>query len=113
MSDQRQQRFTQLLESFSARIGGLLEETGRHRSEDLPVELLDELAGTMGELLIVLTDYQSFHGEDHLTRRVISDAQLLRESIRSRLLQSEQLVAAVGALADEVYQIIREDKRAA
>ena len=113
MSDQRQQLFTQHLESFSARIGALLEEVGRHRAHELPVELLDELAGTTGELLIVLTDYQSFHGADQLTRTVISDAQRLRESIRSRLLQSEQLIAAIGALADEVYQIIREDKRAA
>lgn len=109
----RQQRFTRRLQQFSSKLDDLLIQVRSFEPQLLPVELIDEMATTTGELLLVLIDHQSVFGTDDLMHRVISDAQHLREKMRSRLLERGQLAEAVSALTEEVNLIIREDKRAA
>lgn len=109
----RQQRFTRLLAQFSSKLDDLLVQARRFEPQQLPVELIDEMATTTGELLLVLIDHQSVFGTDGLMRRVISDAQHLREKMRSRIVEQGHLAEAVSELTEEVNLIIREDKRAA
>lgn len=107
------QRLTHLLEHFSEQLDELLRQLRQHDSQDLPVELLDEIAATTGELMLVLLDYQSAHKSAELVREVISHAQGLRYSLRSQKIQTEDLKADVSSFNEDVGLIIRESKLAA
>lgn len=79
----------------------------------MPVELLDEIAATTGELMLVLLDYQSAHKAEELVREVISHAQCLRQSLRSQILRADELTADVSSFNEDVGLIIRDSKLAA
>jgi len=108
-----QQHFTQLLKKFSDRLEDLLLEVRHYEPQLLPVELLDEIATTTGELMLVLKDHLSGPRTSELSDKVASHARHLREDVRSRELPNEQLALAIRNLSEEVSLIIREDKRAA
>jgi hypothetical protein len=107
------QRLTHLLEHFSAQLDELLRQLQLHDSPSLPLELLDEIAVTTGELMLVLLDYQSAHKSEELVRAVISHAQCLRQSLRSHQLQADELSADVSSFNEDVGLIIRDSKLAA
>jgi hypothetical protein len=71
--------------------------------------LADEIVATAGEIMLVLADY----GEDELVCGTLEDARRLREAARTPQPVRAQLVEAGTALADDIAQIIREEKRAA
>lgn len=107
------QRLTHLLEHFSAQLDELLSQLRLHDSHALPVELLDEIATTTGELMLVLLDYQSAHKSEEMVRQVISHAQGLRQALRSHQTQTDELTANVSSFKDDVSLIIRDSKLAA
>lgn len=78
-----------------------------------PLEVLDEIAITIGELALVLSDHLAIEHTQALAREVISHAKGLRQGVRSGELSGAQLAGAVGALIEELRLIISEDKRAA
>lgn len=107
------QRFTQSLEGFSARLDNLLLEMRRFEPSRIPVELLDECASTLGELMLVLIGHKDIDGAKGYAGQAASDAQRLREAVRGGGLHSNQIAEAINALREELGTIIHEDKRAA
>lgn len=107
------QRLTQLLEQSSAQLDELLRQLKLHEPQSMPVELLDEMAATTGELMLVLLDYQSAHKSAELVREVISHAQVLRRSLRSHQVPTAELSAVVSSFNEDVSIIIRDSKLAA
>ncbi len=109
----RHQRLTNLLERFSQRLEELLVEVRRYETHLPPPELIDEIASTTGELMLVLVEHWNIHKTEEGAPKVISHAQRLREGMRSRELRHDQIAEAVHALTQEVDLIIRQDKQAA
>lgn len=107
------QRLTHLLEHFSAQLDELLRQLQLHDQKSVPVELLDEIAITTGELMLVLLDYQSAHKSEALVQEVISHAQCLRQSLRSQQPPTNELSADVSSFNVDVGLIIRDSKLAA
>ena len=107
------QRFTESLERFSTRLEDLLPEIRRFEPSLIPAELLDEVAGTLGELMLVLIEHKSVDGAQSFTGRTASDIRNLREALRCGQLQSNQITAALNALREELGVIIHEDRQAA
>lgn len=107
------QRFTRSLEDFSARLDELLQEMRRFEPSLIPVELLDECASTLGELMLVLIEHKNSDRVNDYAGRAASDAQRLREGMRLGELHSSQIAEAINALLAELGTIIHEDKRAA
>jgi hypothetical protein len=108
-----QQRFTQLLNQFSEKLDDLLFSARRQDPNQIPLEILDEIAVTIGELTLVLSDHLAIEHTQALAHKIISSANELRQGMRSGQLSSEQLAGAIGALIGEIHQILFEDKRAA
>jgi hypothetical protein len=108
-----QQHFTHQLKRFSERLDDLLMEVRHYEPQLLPVELLDEIATTTGELMLLLKDHLTGQYTSELSHKAASHARHLREDVRSRELPNEQLAVALCNLSEEVNLIIREDKRAA
>jgi predicted DNA-binding protein (UPF0251 family) len=108
-----QQRFTEQLNMFSERLDDLILHARRFAPQHIPLEVLDEIAITIGELALVLSDHLAIEHTQALARKVISQAKGLRQGVRSGALSGEQLAGAVKALIEEVHLIIHEDKRAA
>jgi hypothetical protein len=108
-----QQHFTHLLKRFSDRLDDLLLEVRQYEPQSMPIELLDEVATTTGELMLVLKDHLSGQQTSQLSQQVASHAGHLRADVRSRELPNDQLAIAIRNLSEEVNLIIREDKRAA
>ena len=97
------------LYQFPAHLEELLLDL-RGTSEDiLPLELVDEIAVTAGEIMLLLAD----HGEDALVQETLNDARQLREVARIPLQARVQLVEAGAVLTKDVARIIREEKRVA
>src|SRR5215212_367002 len=108
-----QQRFTRLLYQYSERLDELLLNARQHDPKNIPLELLDEIAITIGELTLVLSDHLAVHHTQALAHQVISHAEGLRQGVRSGAVSRDQLAGAIGGLIEEVQLIILEDKRAA
>ena len=108
-----QQHFTALLKKFSERLDDLLMEVRHYEPQQLPLELLDEIATTTGELMLLLKDRFAGPHTSALSDQVVSHARHLREEVRSRELPNDRLAIAIHDLSEEVNLIIREDKRAA
>jgi predicted DNA-binding protein (UPF0251 family) len=106
-------RLTHMLEHSSQRLDQLLSDVRRFEPQLVPVELLDEIAATIGELTLVLMDHHTGHHSKEVATRLIAHAQRLRKDLRSRELSKEQIAVAIGALGEEVNRMIRQDKRAA
>lgn len=107
------QRFTRSLEHFSSRLDELLSELRRVETSLMPAELLDEIASTLGELMLVLIEHKSVRGVEVVVSRAAIDTRLLREALRRGQLQSNQITEAIGTLLQELGSVIHEDKQAA
>jgi hypothetical protein len=108
-----QQRFTQKLNQLSVRLDELIFNARSHDPKNIPLEVVDEIAVTVGELTLVLTDHLAIQHTQALAHKVISHAEGLRRGMRSGDLCGAQLAEAVGALIEEVHLILYEGKRAA
>lgn len=75
----RQLHFTRSLKHFSAKLDELI-ESARHQSPLSP-ELIDEIAFTTGELMLVLTNYPSQQDEVSVQEAIVH-ARSLRERLR-------------------------------
>jgi len=96
------------LSRFSVHLDELCSDL-RSCQEASPSELVDEIAATAGEIMLLLAD----HGEDELVRETLADARRLREAARTLQPPRAMLVEAGMALTQDVARIIREEKRAA
>ncbi len=109
-----QHRFTQRLVEFSARLDSLIESARSYGAKNIPLEVLDEIAVTVGELALVLSDHLVVHHHTQgAAHEAISHAEGMHRKMRSGTLFGEQLVEAIGALIEEVQFILYEEKRAA
>jgi hypothetical protein len=107
------QRFTQLLNQFSEKLDELLLNARRYDPKNIPLEILDEIAVTIGELTLLLSDHLAIEHTQALAQKVVSRANGLRHGMRSGEMSSDQLAEAISALIREVHLILCEDKRAA
>jgi hypothetical protein len=107
----RQLHFTRSLELFSRRLDDLLESARLHHSE-IPPELVDEIAFTTGELMLVLTNHPDHH-EDELIREVLSHARSLRDRLRVGGAQGGQVTLDCDNFRQEIAQLLRDSKKAA
>jgi hypothetical protein len=108
----RQLQFTRSLEHFSQRLDELLESARLHQSPLSP-ELIDEIAFTTGELMLVMTNYPGHHHEDELVREVLSHARSLRERLRIGASQGDQVTKECDSFRAEIAQLVRDSKKAA
>jgi predicted DNA-binding protein (UPF0251 family) len=108
-----QQRFTHLLNQISERLDELLLNARRFAPLHIPLEIMDEIAITIGELTLVLSDHLAVQHTQALAHKMISHAEKLRRALRSGELSQEQLAEAIGTLTEHLHRIIVEDKRAA
>ena len=79
-----------LLERFSERLDELLSKTRMHQRQ-LPPELLDEIAATTGEIMLVLMNFQENTQTDALLHEALTHASKLREHLRSRKFRDEEI----------------------
>lgn len=79
------------------------------RTDDLLLELADEIAATAGEIMLLLAN----HGDDEMVQATLNDARLLREAARTIQPRPAQLVETGAALTNDVARIISAEKRAA
>jgi hypothetical protein len=107
----RQLHSNRLLERFSERLNELLLKT--KRSQPQPPELLDEIASTTGEIMLVLMNYQENIQTDALLHETLTHAGRLREHLRSRRFRDEEIADAFGTLKQEVEQLLHQSRRAA
>lgn len=109
-----QYSFTQQLNEFSARLDSLILNAQSYEAKNIPLEVLDEIAVTIGELTLVLSEHLAIHRQTQtIANEAISYAEGLRQKMRSGSLSGEQLIKAIGALIEEVHLILYEEKRAA
>ena len=107
----RQLHFTRSLEHFSQKLDELLDNARLHQSQ-LPLELIDEIAFTTGELMLVMTNHPGYH-EDELIHEVLSHAKSLRERLRVGLSQGDQVTKDCDSFKREIVQLVRDSKKAA
>ena len=107
----RQLHFTRLLAQFSARLDELL-TTARLHQPQLSPELIDEIALTTGELMLVLTNHHAHH-EESSVKVALSHARTLREHLRVEPYHGEQLAKDCNSFRDEIAQLLVESKKAA
>jgi hypothetical protein len=113
MSTSIQERMlTSSLEQYCARLEELCTQV-RRSLPTLSAELLDEVAGTIGELMLVLIQLQNAHPAEETIRHAVSDAQQIREAVRTEHSQHDEIALAVNLLMSEVDQIIHDEKQAA
>jgi hypothetical protein len=105
----RQLHFTRSLEYFSSKLDELIKSA--HQSSFNP-ELVDEIAFTIGELMLVMTNYPGHH-EDELIREVLSHARSLRERLRIGESQGDQVTKDCDSFRQEIAQLLRDSKKAA
>ena len=107
----RQLHFTRSLEHFSQRLDELLESARLHHSQ-LPPELIDEIAFTTGELMLVMTNYPRQH-EDESIQEVLSHARNLRERLRVGQPEGDQVTKECDSFRQEIAQLLIDSKKAA
>ena len=107
----RQLHFVRSLEHFSAKLEELLERARFHQSP-LPPDLIDEIAFTTGELMLVLTNYPS-HEKEALVQEALSHAKTLRERLRADLPQSDQVTQDCDDFSREIARLVVDSKKAA
>jgi hypothetical protein len=100
----RQLHFTRSLQHFSARLEDLLERA-RLYQPPLPPELIDEIAFTTGELMLVLTNYPS-HEKEALVQEALSHAQSLRVRLRADQSQSDQVTKDCDDFSREIARLV-------
>lgn len=104
--------FSRSLQHFSARLDELLTSLQRHHSQLTP-ELIDEIAYTTGELMVVLMDYYAAHQEDGFLKEALAHAQLLHRHLRAQQLQEDQITQTFDTFRREIDLIIRQSRHAA
>jgi hypothetical protein len=97
------------LSRFSVHLDELFTDLSGCREDAPPPELVDEIAVTAGEIMLLL----AAHSDDELVRGTLDEARRLREAARTLRPQRAQLVEAGAALTKDVARIIRAEKRAA
>jgi hypothetical protein len=113
MKTPNQQRFTQLLNSYSSHLDELIAEVRHLNFETVSSEILDEIAVTVDELILALDEHRHLHQLEALAAGLLSDARLLRNGVRARSLAPEQMTAALSDVTEKVRSVIQENKRAA
>lgn len=108
----RQMHTNRLLERFSERLDELLFRARDHERL-IPPDLLDEIAATTGEIMLVLVNFQENIHTDGLLHEALTHAENLRLHLRSREFQGEEITEAFGSLKQEVEQLVRQSRRAA
>ena len=106
-------RFSAQLHQFSQRLDELILHARRFDAQHIPLEILDEMAITIGELTLLLSDHLAVEHTQALAQKMISDAERLRQAMRAGKLSKEQLADAIEVLTQQLYRMIAEDKRAA
>ena len=107
----RQLHFTRSLEHFSSRLDKLLESACLYPSQ-LPPELIDDIALTTGELMLVMTNHPG-HQEDELIRDMLSHARNLRDRLRVGGSQGNEVAKDFARFRREVAQLLINSKKAA
>lgn len=97
------------LSQFSIHLEDLCSDLAGSREDPPSPELIDEIAVTAGEIMLLL----AAHTDDKLVRGTLDDARRLREAARTLQPERSMLMEAGAALTKDVAQIIREEKRAA
>jgi hypothetical protein len=108
----RQHRLTKSLQLLSTRLDDLLLAINSD-PQQLPLDLLDELANSIGELMLTLKEHLVTQRSSTLTQQLLVNATQLRQDVRAQALSFEQLIIAVDALKTEVTQLIWAEKQAA
>ena len=85
----------------------------RDQQREIPPELLDEIAATTGEIMLVLMNFQENIQTDALLHEALSHASNLRQHLRSRQFRDEEVAEAFSDLKREVDQLVRQSRRAA
>jgi hypothetical protein len=80
-------------------------ERERHHQSPLPLELVDEIVFTTGELMLVMMNYPGHH-EDELIRVVLSHARSLRERLRIGESQGDQVTKVCDSFRQEIAQLL-------
>lgn len=105
--------FSSSLTRFSARLEDLLSGL-RHQQSPPSPEMIDEIAYTIGELMVVLMDYHAANQKDEAVKETLAHAQHLRTHFRSSQLRPSQDVAkSCDIFSREIDLLIRQSKRAA
>lgn len=104
--------FSSSLTRFSTRLDELLLNARRQQSNLTP-ELIDEIAYTTGELMVVLMDYHAANQEDGFLKDALVHAQQLHHHLRSHQLEAGQVAESCSAFRHEIDLLIRQSKRAA
>ena len=107
----RQLHFTRSLEHFSTRLDELL-ASARLCGAPLPPELIDEIAFTMGELMLVLTNHPS-HEKESSVQEALAHARSLRERLRAEHHASDQVAKDCDSFSQEIARLVRDSKQAA
>ena len=107
----RQLHFTRSLEHFSQKLDELL-ESARHYQSSLPPELIDQIALTTGELMLVMTNHPGHH-EDELICEVLAHARSLRDRLRVNGTQNNEVAKECNSFRQELAQLLIESKKAA
>jgi hypothetical protein len=107
----RHLHFTYSLEHYSGLLNELLSSARLHQT-NLPTELLDEIAYTTGELMLVLMNHDEYQ-EEGLVKDVLTLAQTLRQHLRSNQLKGEQVVQAFEHFRQKIDLLIFGQKQAA
>jgi hypothetical protein len=107
----RQLHFIRSLKHFSKRLDELLESARLHQAQ-LPLELVDEIACTTGELMLVMKNYPHHHQEE-LICEMLSHAKSLRERLRVDHLHGDEVTKDCDSFRREIAQLVIDSKKAA
>ena len=106
-------RLTEMLTSYSSRLDGISLSVQRFGAQPLDLELLDELAVTVDELLLTLEERRRAFGEDPLADELVLDARRLIEIVRRRSLPQERLAGATSDVILKLGRVVHADKQVA
>jgi hypothetical protein len=107
----RQLHFTHSLERFSERLDELLFRAQRSLPS-LPPELIDEIALTTGELMLVLVNHPS-ELEEESVREALAHAKRLREHLRINERERGRVTEECQEFSREIAYLISASKKAA
>jgi hydroxypyruvate isomerase len=107
----RQLQFTRSLALFSTRLEALLVRARLHQSQ-LPPDLLDEIAFTTGELMLVLTNHPS-HEKEASVQEALAHARSLRERLRTEQPQGDQVTTDCDSFSQEIARLVIDSQKAA
>lgn len=78
----------------------------------LSPELIDEIALTAGELMLVMTNHPG-HQEDELISEALAHARSLRDRLRVGETQSNEVAKDCARFRQEIAQLVIDSKKAA